>query len=300
MKRIIACVVVLVSVLVAPAARAQTSPGSEPSWSPREVRPAESAGEVVLKFTTKEGHAGRWVYYTRDGDCSRYPEAEDPANSVDPVSPADCGRPIARSGEDYAAVRGEWTITEPGSRTVRIPIFDDDLDETDGEAFTINASRHDDLAATTVWYNATIRIGDDDPKEGGGPTGDASSTRVTTTVVPRAEQWPPGSLAVDTAAGRTGSHTPTSSAPIAASGAPVRTTIPSTPPDLEVALPSRELEPGPGFELVSEQHSKPASERDDPSRGFAAWWPWALGATAVGSGGVVWLRRLRRWSPTRP
>lgn len=288
MKRIVACLVVLVSALVAPPARGQTAIG----WRTKDVRVGESVGEVEVRFTWNG--PGRFTYYTKNGACHGYPTAEDPANRT-PLSPDECGSPYARAGEDYVAVRGEWTFTEAGSRTVRIPIIDDDLDETDLEAFTIYADEVDGLSTTdsttdgayeTRGSNAEVRIRDDDPKE----DGDAPPP------VPRAEQRPTGSLAVDTAAAPDGSNT--ASAPVPASGAPVPTTV-APPPDLEVALPSGELEPGPGFELVSERDPKPAPERDDRSGGSAAWWPLAFGATAVGSGGVVWLRRLRRWSTTR-
>ena len=161
---IISCATVLASVLVAPPARGQTGvvvceQGECFGWSPRSAQLVESAGEIVLTFTSYE--PGRTVYYTSDGDCSRYP-----------LDPSDCGRPQARASEDYGAVKGEWIFTEAGSRTIRIPIVDDDDDEADYEAFTVNASRYDDVAEQTVWDNATIRIGDDDPK----PTSDSSTS----------------------------------------------------------------------------------------------------------------------------
>lgn len=278
MKRIIACLVVLVSVLVAPRTTAQMSPQPQPYWSPQDARPGESVGEVVLKFTTPD--TGRWEYYTKDGDCPEYPSEEDPANET-PLSPAECGRPFARAGQDYGAVRGEWIFTSPGSRTITIPIINDDLDETDGEAFSINAFYRDSALGHLV--NAYIRIGDDDPRYDGGVSHDADALppAVTTTVV-RAEQRPTGSPAI-------------ASAP---------------PPGLEVALPSAELKPGVGFELVSGGDLEPppdvgasqhrGGDRDRRRGGSAAsWFALGLGATAAGSGGVVWLRRLRRWSPTR-
>ncbi len=151
------CAIVLVSVLVAPPARGQTNY----PWSPREARPVESAGEVVLTFTSSE--PGRVVYYTSDGDCSSYPG-----------DPADCGRPQARAGEDYQAVKGDWIFTEAGSRTIRIPIFDDDLDEPHSEAFAVSASLYDDVAEQTTWFSAIVHIADDDPK------GDSANQPATT------------------------------------------------------------------------------------------------------------------------
>ena len=55
------------------AGQAQGSYGSVP-----ELRVAESVGEVEVRFTSKD--AGRFEYYTRNGDCGGYPTAEDPAN----------------------------------------------------------------------------------------------------------------------------------------------------------------------------------------------------------------------------
>lgn len=177
------CAIVLVSVLVAPPAGGQTlegnecldrrKPGCNSWWSPEEddkryprgygaLRVLESAGEVVMKFTTEE--PGRTEYSTKDGDCSGYPTAEDPANET-PVSTDECGRPYARAGEDYGAVRGKWTFTEAGSRTIRIPIIDDDLDEIDGEAFTIEAGHWGDMWPAPGVSNAFIYIVDDDPKQ---------------------------------------------------------------------------------------------------------------------------------------
>ena len=303
MKRIIACIVVLVSVLVTSPAQGQTSrtgwtSGTSPGYNVTpELRVVESAGEVEVRFTSNG--PGRFVYNTHNGDCHGYPTPEDPANET-PVSPDECGRPFARASEDYVAVRGEWTFTEPGSRTVRIPIIDDDLDETDGEAFTIWAGEADNLGSKTdgvygsgaCCYNLYIYIGDDDPKEDGEPEdsarpGDqhAAASVEGTTVVTRVDQAPTAASVVETA-----------SPP-----RDLEVHLPSEERDLEVALPSEELEPGPGFELVSGQHSEIARARDERGGGSAAWWAMGLGATALGSAaGVVWLRRQRRWSPTRP
>ena len=257
---IISCAIVLASVLVAPPARGQAPETGE--WSPTEVRPLESAGEVVLKFTRYQ--PGRTVYYTSDGDdCS----------TVYPTP--DCRRPLARAGEDYGAVRGEWIFTEAGSRTITIPIIDDDLDEADEETFGINASQHGEDVAGTSWYGRAIRIKDDDPKD------DADAPSAGT--APNAT----------TARGRS----PSSSNAKAISG--------SDDGDAEVQpgsgseLASGELEPGPGFEPVIERDSEPASERDGRSGDSASWLAFGLGTIALGSGGVVWVRRRRRWSPTR-
>ncbi len=250
---IISCAMVFLSVLVAPPARGQAPESGE--WSPKEVRPVESAGEVVLTFTRT--HPGRTAYYTSDGYC--------------------CGRPSepdARAGEDYGAVRGEWIFTEAGSRTITIPIIDDDLDEADEETFTIGASQHGEDVAGMGWYGRSIRIKDDDPRD---------------------DPEDPSARTAPTA--RTAGVRPSSS-----SGA---NPIPgSDDGDAEVQsgsgseLASGELEPGPGFERVKERDPEPASKRDGQSGGSASWLAFGLGTVALGSGGVVWVRRRRRWSAT--
>lgn len=273
MKRIIACIVVLVSVLVA------TPAGGQSPWYPREGEAGEWEGEAVVMFTARS--PGRLKYYTGDGDCDGYPSAEDPANGT-PVSPDECGRPYARESEDYVAVRGEWTFNEAGSITIRIPIIDDDLDEADGEAFRIESEYQPDSCAPTVncgggLYTAYIRIRDDDPRNHRAASNDGASNDG---AVP-----PPAVVTTITTAGQR------------LDGSSVVATEP--PPDLEVALPSGELEPGPGFELVLDRDADPRPEHDDRDGDSASWWPLGLGTTALASGVVVWMRRRRRWSPTR-
>jgi hypothetical protein len=271
---IISCAIVFVSVLVATPARGQTPEGDgcvnqtkrgcNGWWSPREVRPLESAGEVVLTFTTQD--PGRTEYYTNDGDCSGYPQ--DPANEI-PVSPDECGRPYARAGEDYGAVRGEWTFTEAGSRTIRIPIFDDDRDETDREPFTINASHWPDMWPSKVLYNATITIMDDDPSSSSGSSSPAQSSSQART----------GSQA------GTGGATP-----------PLQTETGATEvsrPDRDAA--STELRPGPGFELIgSDVVSGPAASArlPDDKGGITKTFFLVLAAVIVSGGGAwIWRRR---------
>ena len=279
MKRIIACSVVLASVLVSSPAQSQTG---RSGWSPTEAAPVESAGEVVLRFTATD--PGRIVYYTLDGDCNRNPWVEDP-NS--PLPPADCGRPQARASEDYGATKGEWIFTGPGSRTITIPILDDDLDEVDGEPFGVHASHHDDVAGQTTWYAAVIRIVDDDPS-----IGSVAPPAVTTSVPPDDDRT---SI----------SPVPPTVPQSAAVPPPAAVAVPRAPapaalalPDVEVELPSRDLRPGPGFELVLEPTHGRASEREHPRSGSASPLALSLGSTALASSGFVWLRRRRRWSPS--
>jgi hypothetical protein len=285
---IISCAIVFVSVLAAPPARGQapgngcvdqTKRGCSGWWSPEgdeqryprgygELRVVESAGEVVMKFTTEE--PGRTEYYTNDGDCSGYPTAEDPANDT-PVSPDECGRPYARAGEDYGAVRGQWTFTEAGSRTIRIPIFDDDRDETDREPFTINAAHWPDGWPSWVLYNATIAIMDDDPSSSSGSSSSAQSS---------------SQARIGRQAG-TGGATP----PLQTETRPTGVSR----PDRDAA--STELRPGPGFELIGSQAAarglgESRSQSGTTERGSV----WKLvfltiaGMLAFG-GAVVWRRR---------
>ena len=157
---IISCAIVLVSVLVAPPANGShdQNRSSGGRWSPTSAQVVESAGEIVLTFTAHE--QGRVGYHSRN-ECPTYP-----------WDSQECGPPMARASEDYGAVKGEWIFTEAGSRAIRIPIFDDDLDEADFETFFVDASYYNDLGQQTTWDGATIRIEDDDPKR----TSDSSTS----------------------------------------------------------------------------------------------------------------------------
>ena len=280
MRRAIACVVVAVAASVAPPAQAQTRPAG---WSPASASPLESAGEIVLQFSAEE--AGRIVYYTLDGDCNRNPGVEYPYTPT-PVTP-DCGRPQAKAGEDYVAVKGEWIFAEPGSRTLRVPILDDDSDEPE-EPFGVHASLYDDVAGQTTWYAAVIRISDDDPRVAVVNSG-ATSTSPTTTAEGPARD--PTVSATTLPAPARPQPTGVTAARGPATG-PATTTTPGRDVTEERAA-SDALKPGPGFELVSERDLDRGT--DGAERGAVSSIALlASGATIVSC--AVWARRRRRWS----
>lgn len=280
MKRVIAFVVVFVWALVAPPAMAQS--GSS-GWSPTSAQPLESAGEVVLRFTAVE--AGRIVYYTSDSDCNRHPFTDSPAGT-NPLEPG-CGRPLARAGEDYVAVRGEWIFTEPGSRTIRVPILDDDIDEPE-EPFGVHASTYDDAAEQLSVYTAVVRIIDDDVAPSGGSTaapapGNSTNSNSAAAAGPSTNTSPAGSQSSGSTVGN-----PTPTSPKAA--------LPST--RLQMASPDGEFRPGPGFELTSEGAPEPAQRRGGAGgSGFAL--AIGSGTAALGVAALAVVRRRRRWSPTQ-
>lgn len=275
-RRAIACVVVAVAASVAPPAEAQTRPAG---WSPASASPLESAGEIVLQFTAEE--AGRIVYYTLDGDCNRNPGVEYPYTPT-PVTP-DCGRPQAKAGEDYVAVKGEWTFAEPGSRTLRIPIVDDDGDEPE-EPFGVHASLYDDVAGQTTWYAALIRISDDDPREAVVNSGATSTSTATTAEGPAREATTLPAPARRQPTGVTAARGP-------ATGLPTTTTPRRDVTEERAATDG--LEPGPGFELVSERDLDRGT--DGAERGAVSLIAFlASGATIASC--AVWARRRRRWS----
>ena len=255
---------ILLALVVRPASAQAPGP-----WSPRAAQPVESAGEIVLTFTSSE--PGRIVYYTSDGDCSRYP-----------LDPADCGRPQARASEDYAEVKGEWIFTQAGSRTIRITIFDDEADEAD-EAFTVNASRYDDVAEQTTWDNVIVHIVDDDPRI---DSDDPAATTATTTASSPSGQNDGVALVGD---GATASPTP-----IAGSARPNTALRPAA----EVERNSAELQAGPGFELTSESNPGAAPSRRG-GRGSVSLLPLGLGGTLLIVGTALVARRRLRWSATR-
>ena len=159
MKRIGAAIAVIgvALTLVTPPAAAQN--GS--AWlAPKSPEPLESAGEVVL--TVSMWRAGRVEYRTIDGACqvtySRVGSAPD----------AVCSEGDARAPEDYTATSGELVFTEGGSKTITIPIVDDDLAEGD-KAFTmaaweeVNADPWIDRGDAVV-----VRIVDDETTDTGG------------------------------------------------------------------------------------------------------------------------------------
>ena len=255
---IISCAIVFASVLVAPPARGGHSQNrsSGGRWSPSAAQPVESAGEIVLTFTAHE--QGRVGYSTRD-DCATYPwESQE------------CGRPMARASEDFGAVKGEWIFTEAGSRAIRIPILDDDLDEADFETLFVGASFYNDLGQQTTWDMATIRIEDDDPR----PDSDDPSSS-------------------------SGSSLPVESSSQAGTGGATPPPQTETGPT-EVSRPDRdaastELRPGPGFELIGSGlvSGQAARARLPEDKGGITKTVFLLLAAVIVSGGGAWIWRRR-------
>ena len=272
MKRIRAgagVVIVALSLLTAPAAAQNGS-----AWFVSEKAEAfESSGQIVV--TVSMWRPGRVTYQTFDGPCQvSYSRGGTPPQTVC----SEDGR--ASAPEDYAATSGELVFTEEGSRTITIPIADDDRREP-AESFTVaaweevNADPWIDRGDSTI-----VRIVDDDsprtatPSEtspgGGGPSGSAAEVTA-----------PPAAA---------GSGVTTDA------NAPESETRPS--PDLQIGLAGGDLHSGPGFQLASEQAPQPAVERDGGGSP-AGWLGAGLGVAAVGVGVLAFVQRRRRWSPTR-
>ena len=261
---IVSCAIVLVSVLVAPA-RGQEA--GRTGWSPTGAQPLESGGEVVLTFTKTE--PGRITYRTMDGDCSTHPPWVPDPGQPDPPQTADCGRPRAQAPNDYGHVSGEMIFNEAGSRTIRIRIVDDNLDEVN-EPFGVRAAEGDGVHEQMWLYTAGVSIIDDDPSDD--PEDPARTA-------------PPAT----TAGGRPSSSSDANAIPGSDDG--------EVQNGYGSKLASGELEPGPGFDLVNRGDPKASSEGDGRRGGSAAWLAFGSGTIALGWGGVVWLRRRRRRSP---
>jgi len=255
MKRIGAGIALIVGalMLVTPPAAAQN--GS--AWlSPDEPEPLESTGEIVL--IVEMWRAGRVAYQTIDGTCQvTYSPGGTPPDAV-------CSGEKARAPEDYTATSGELVFTEGGSKTITIPIVDDDLTEGD-ESFTlaaweeVNADPWIDRGDSEI-----VRIVDDESGDTGGEERVAPTTGAGVTVEPA---------------------TPETAAP------PSR--------NLQVALPASELRPGPGFELTIEGPPRPAAARRDTGHGSTRWWAIGAGTATLGVGALAMAQRRRRWSPTQ-
>jgi hypothetical protein len=248
--------------LVTPPAQAQNSS----AWlTPRSPEPLEASGKVVLTVTM--WRAGRVAYRTFDGACDvGFDPAGSPPNAI-------CSGNEARAPQDYPATSGELVFTAGGSKTITIPIVDDHVAEG-SESFTLAA--WEDVNADP-WLprgdSVIVRIVNDD--EYGSSSADTSATTV--------------------AGGRRSSSN---------SGAtvPPRTAPIDEPPavDLEKELASPTLQPGPGFELSSEEAPRPAPARGGAGGGSGS--PWLAAGLAVAAGGVIAaavMRRRKQWSPTR-
>jgi hypothetical protein len=257
--------ILLLALLIAPAGAQNGS-----AWlDPKSSEPLESAGEVVL--TVSLWRAGRVAYRTYDGACA---VTYSPAGTPPDVT---CGASArARAPKDYTATSGELVFTEvEGSKTIKIPIVDDELAEGN-EAFTLAAWEE---ANADPWIDrgdsVIVHITDDDETDSAGEFAGAA------TRTPTSEARPQSS----------GSATGAS----VASGPATAATSPSS--TLDVALAAEDLRRGPGFVLTSEGSSEPAARRGSGAGRSASGMAFGLGAVAVGSLALV--RRRRRWSPTR-
>lgn len=284
MKRIgagVAAFVVGTLALVTPRAVAQN--GS--AWlSPKVPEVSESGGEVVL--TVEMWRAGRVEYRTFDGACAvgYSPGATDP-------EPACRDAAAANAPDDYASTSGELVFTEGGSKTITIPIVDDDVTDRD-ESFTVAAWEE---VNADPWIDrgdsVIVLIVDDEGDEAGqephtsaaaGSIGDSTSAG-----------GPPSASAVAPPAGE-----PASGAEVSIDPATPTSAMPSSR-DLQVALPVGELRPGPGFELTSEGPPGPAPARAVGGDGSPPWLAIGSGAAAMGVGALAMVQRRRRWSPTK-
>ena len=241
MRRIVVGVTVLVLGLLVPPADAQVY---KPDWPEEPVEVSESAGEVVL--TLRFDRPGRIRYQSFDWAAS------------DP--------------EDYTAVSGEFVFAGPGSRTIRIPIVNDALDEGGDELFIVNAWEEPTPDPWPSGDQVSVFIVDDDVHDGGAAT----------TTAPPASSQPP------------------SAEPI------LPPIVPPTPPPGDVPLPEvpvevvpPALDPGPGFELTGQRAANPAPAQDRGGSG-SAWVAPGLGTAAAGLAAAVLVRRRTRWSPSHP
>ena len=254
-------VVAAAGLAVAPA-RAQTY---IPWMTDQQV--AEGAGSVEI--TINKGGPGHVRYQTADGSCE---EDAALAGSTGPSSVASSCEPPAEAAQDYEAVRGDLVFTTAGTRTIRIPIVDDEVAERT-EAFTFYAHEGDQAAGTWTGRSATIWITDDDVE-----------SAVVTTVA-----GPTNRSSTSAASGSV-------SAPSA--GTPAGSTV--APRDVAVAVRSGELQPGPGFVLASGDVPVLPDDHERRGEGMAAWWTFGSAIVAVVAGGVLtWLQRRRRWSSSR-
>jgi hypothetical protein len=202
---------------------------------------------------------------------------------------------MARAPEDYASTSGELVFTEGGTKTITIPIVDDDATEGN-ESFTVavweeaNADPWIDRGESSV-----VRILDDESGDTGEEPSSASAGTPATTPNEAASGRPPS----PSAGGTVDPGTPPS--PSAGGtidpGTPPTTGSPSS--DLEGELASAELRPGPGFELTSDGLPEPAPARGNGGGGFPLWLVIGSGIATAGVGAHAIVQRRRRWSPTQ-
>jgi cell division septation protein DedD len=285
MRRVVAgMVVVVLAVVVVPALVGAPAEGQGSSWptmTPEAPRVTRSAGEVVLTFRT--WWAARVRYMTFDGTCEP-PPGEAQLHQQFKNTPCE---PEARAPEDYTAVDGEGACSTSGpcSVTIRIPIVDDGLAEGT-KAFTVIAWEEPNTYSPYAYDGPTVivRIIDDDGTDAtGGKPATGSGTSATT--------------AVGAPSSSSGPQPPVTGAAAGDPARPPTTTSPSL--DLEVALPTGELRPGPGFELTIDESPNPIAERGGRGRGSPPWLAFGLGTGAVGVAALAFVHRRRQWSSTQ-
>jgi len=128
----IAATLVFVSVLLVEPADAQTY---MLWWEPNYVEVLESDREVLL--TLRKNGPGHAHYQTEDGSCTG-----------DGRLVSNC-TPSAQAPDDYQAVSGDEVFSGDSSKTIRIPIVDDNLDEG-SEVFSVFAYGEDRNAMAVV------------------------------------------------------------------------------------------------------------------------------------------------------
>lgn len=262
-RRVTVAVLVILTSFIALGTRPAEAQMGGPVFSPRNPTVLESDGEVVLTLSINWARPARVMYQTVDRE--------------------------AKAPGDYTAVSGEAVFTGGESRQIKISIVDDDFAEGD-EAFTVRA--WEDVEDSSPSYEgppgtaATVTITDNDGVTVTGPPAGANS-----------DDNPPASAA--------GSSTITpadgqlSASAVPAPVDPAATSTMTAAPPAEVALPSSELRPGPGFELMSEGAPEPAAEPTSGAGGSASGLAIGSGTAALGVGALAVLRRRRRWSPTQ-
>ena len=282
MRLIVAGVIVMLLILAG--ARAEAQVASWPTWTPEAPRPLESDGEVVLTLSIDSSAFARVRYSTFDGTCAP-PEGSAADLNQARSGPPPC-EPEARAPADYTAVDGEVTFTSAGSKTIRIPIVDDELAEGT-EAFTVFAWQEPNGYSPYPYdgRSVIVRIIDDD---GTNATGGKPATGLGTSAT----------TAVGAPSSSSGPQPPVTGAAAGDPARPPTTTSPS--PNLEVALPTGELRQGPGFELTIDESPNPTAEPGGRGRGSAPWLAFGLGTGAVGVAALAFLHRRRQWSSTQP
>ncbi|HUP84626.1 MAG TPA: hypothetical protein VM143_03060 [Acidimicrobiales bacterium] len=276
MSRKVTGLAATLALALAPAPSPAHAQSSENGWQTSYPVAAESDLQVVLTFAKDD--AGRIVYWTTDGACSG---GMPWVTNVTPTTT--CEQP-ASAPEDYGSVRGEIIFTGPGSRSITIPIVDDDRAEPANEYFLVRASEGDDVAEQTVWYVAKVRVVDDD----GAADTEAPPTSSRAT----------GSRAsvADAAGGSRASAAPGADSARTSARSPTDVFTPSavtaaTSPSARISAPPGGPEPGPGLNPAKEVKPIRTTESKGPLSGSRSSLTLLAVVVAVTVGGFA----VRRW-----